>query len=212
MHSLGLSWVFFQGARVLISWLQSLSAVILEPPKIKSTSHWIQAALLEAAFSGLRWFWERDCQVRAVNSHIPATEGISPEEGPMWLSTVSFTLIEKKGNMSWHFSSLWIPLHIQPSQKGRFPQFKKDPLSHFHCIFHPIHHNNFCSLFLPCKGFWTWFATIIYTQCRDDVSFSKMCFFLIASHPFNQLDKLPQDIKNDIFSPGGKCLKYNLNR
>ena len=21
-----------------------------------------------------------------------------------------------------------------------------------------------------------------------------------------------QDIKNDIFSPGGKCLKYNLNR
>ena len=39
---------------LLISWLQSLSAVILEPPKIKSTSHWIQAALLEAAFSGLR--------------------------------------------------------------------------------------------------------------------------------------------------------------
>ena len=35
---LGWSWLFFQGASVLISWLQSPSAVILEPKKIKSVT------------------------------------------------------------------------------------------------------------------------------------------------------------------------------
>ena len=35
---LGWSWLFFQGASVLISWLQSQSAVILEPKKIKSVT------------------------------------------------------------------------------------------------------------------------------------------------------------------------------
>ena len=112
-------------------------------PKNKSNQSLDTGCSTRAAFSGLAWFCERDFQVRAVNSHIPATEGISPEEGPVWLSTVSFTLIEKKGNMSWHFSSLWIHLQIQPSQEGHFPQFKKDPLSQFHCIFHPIRHNYF---------------------------------------------------------------------
>ena len=32
----GWSWLSFQGASILISWLESPSAVILEPPKIKS--------------------------------------------------------------------------------------------------------------------------------------------------------------------------------
>ena len=35
---LGWSYLFFQGASVLISWLQSLSTVILEPKKIKSVT------------------------------------------------------------------------------------------------------------------------------------------------------------------------------
>ena len=34
IHCLGLSWLFFQGAHILISWLPPLSAVILEPKKI----------------------------------------------------------------------------------------------------------------------------------------------------------------------------------
>ena len=38
IHSLGWSQLFFQGASVLISWLQSLSAGILEPKKIKSVT------------------------------------------------------------------------------------------------------------------------------------------------------------------------------
>ena len=36
--SLGLSWLFSQGASLLISWLQSLCTVILEPKKIKSVT------------------------------------------------------------------------------------------------------------------------------------------------------------------------------
>ena len=36
LHCLGLSWLFFQGASLLISWLKSLPTVILEPNKIKS--------------------------------------------------------------------------------------------------------------------------------------------------------------------------------
>ena len=38
IHCLGLSLLFFQGGRVLISWLQSLSTLILEPKKIKSVT------------------------------------------------------------------------------------------------------------------------------------------------------------------------------
>ena len=42
MCCLGWSQLSFQGASVLISWLQSLSVVILEPAKIKSLTVYIQ--------------------------------------------------------------------------------------------------------------------------------------------------------------------------
>ena len=38
LRCLGLSQLYFQGANVLISWLQSPSAVVLEPKKLKSVT------------------------------------------------------------------------------------------------------------------------------------------------------------------------------
>ena len=109
---LGLSWLFFQGAKILISWLQSLSSVILEPKKVKSVTLTIFSQSIFYEVLGL----EAVILVFWMLSFKPA------------LSLSSFTFIKGFFNSSlalglchlhmwghWYFScvsSLWV---IQPS-------------------------------------------------------------------------------------------------
>lgn len=130
----------------------------------------------------------------------------------MWLTTVSFTLVEKKDNMPGISLFSGFLSKFSRLTKDISHNLKKDALSHFHFIFLPIHHNYFF-FFIPSMYMFLNLVCYhnLHTMQRLCVLFKNM-LFLIASHPFNHLDEQPQDIKNDTFSLGEKYLKCNLNR
>ena len=122
---LGSSWLFFQGASVLISWLQSLSAVILEPKKIKSVTVSIIWPIYLPWSDGTGYHDLSECWVLSQLFHSP----LSPSSRNSFFSSSLHStirvvssaylrllifllalLIPAGASSSWHFA--WCTLHI----------------------------------------------------------------------------------------------------